>query len=57
MRLYIKRKGGGKGLISMNDSVKEEELSLLGYMYVKASDKWMLKVVGETLQVGETKNK
>ena len=57
MRLYIKRKGGGKGLISMNDSVKEEELSLLGYMYVKASDEWMLKVVGETLQVGETKNK
>ena len=25
--------------------------------YVKASDEWILKVVGEMLQVGETKNK
>ena len=32
---------------------KEKELGLFGC--VKASDKWMMKVVGETLKVGETK--
>ena len=37
----------------MYDCVKEEELGLFGY--VKASDKRILKVVGETLQLGETK--
>jgi hypothetical protein len=52
-RLYIKRKEGGRGLISIVDCVKEEELGLFGY--VKMSEEWMLKVVGEALQVGETK--
>ena len=42
-RLYlmIKRKDGGRGLISVYECVKEEELVLFGY--VKASDDWMLK--------------
>ena len=52
-RLYLKRKGGGRGLIRVCDCVREEELGLFGY--VKGSEEWMLKVVGETLQVNETK--
>ena len=52
-RLYMKRKNGGRGLISVIDCVREEELGLFGY--VKESEEWMLKVVGETLEVGETK--
>ena len=39
----------------MHACVREEELGLFGY--IKASDDWMLKVFGETLQVRETKNK
>lgn len=52
-RLYMKRKDGGRGLISVMDCVREEELGLCEY--VKASDEWMMKVVGKELQVGETK--
>ncbi|KXJ06748.1 hypothetical protein AC249_AIPGENE17286, partial [Exaiptasia diaphana] len=52
-RLYMKRKHGGRGLISVVDCVREEELGLCGY--VKASEEWMLKVVGEMVEVGETK--
>ena len=52
-RLYMKRKDGGRGLISVVDCVKAEELGLFGY--VKESNEWMLKVVGETLEIKETK--
>ena len=52
-RLYMKRKDGGRGLISVFDCVKQEELALSEY--VKETEEWMLKVVGETLHVGETK--
>ena len=50
-RLYLKWKDGGHGLISVADSICEEEFSL--FNYVKASEKWMLKVVGDTLVTGE----
>ena len=53
-RLYMKRKDGGRGLISVFDCVKLEEFALSEY--VKEIEEWMLKVVGETLPVGETKN-
>ena len=53
-RLYIKRKDGGRGLISVFDCVKQEELALSEY--VKETEEWMLKVFGETLHLGETKN-
>ena len=52
-RLYMKRNDGGRGLISVTDCVKEEELGL--FEYVKASDEWMMKVVAKELTVGETK--
>ena len=51
VRLCRKRKDGRRGLIGVYDCVKEEEIGL--FVCVKASDEWMLKVVGETLQVGE----
>ena len=38
----------------MFDCVKQKELALSEY--VKETEEWMLKVVGETLHVGETKN-
>ena len=50
----MKRKDGGRGLISVFDCAKQEELDLSEY--VKETEEWMLKVVGETLHVGETKN-
>ena len=50
----MKRKDGGRGLISVFDCVKQEELALSEY--VKETEEWMLKVVGKTLHVGETKN-
>ena len=50
----MKRKDGGRVLISVFDRVKLEELALSEY--VKETEEWMLKVVGETLHVGETKN-
>lgn len=52
-RLYMKRKNGGRGLISVINCVREEELGLFGY--VKDSKEWMLSVISETLEVGETK--
>ena len=52
-RLYMKRKVGGRGLISVKQCVKSEEAGL--YEYVKASEEWMLKVVAEGLEGGEAK--
>lgn len=52
-RLYLKRRDGGRGLISVSDCVREEERSL--WEYVRCSKEWMLKVVGEGLVEGETK--
>lgn len=52
-RLYMKRKHGGRGLISVVDCVRAEELGL--FAYVKESREWMLMVVGETLMAGESK--
>jgi hypothetical protein len=42
-RLYLKRKDGGKGLISVLDCVRVEEKSLCEY--VGKSEEWMLKEV------------
>ena len=44
-RLYMKRQIGGRGLISVEECVRKEELGLCEY--VKASDEWMLKVVAD----------
>ena len=52
-RLYMKRKEGGRGLMSVMECVRGEEIGLKEY--VVASDEWMLKVVGENVQVGESK--
>ena len=53
-RLYMKRKVGGRGLISVVECVRSEEAGL--HEYVMASDEWMLKVVAENLPVqGEPK--
>ena len=52
-RLYMKRKEGGRGLMSVMECVKGEEIALKEY--VVASDEWMLKVVGENVQVVESK--
>ena len=52
-RLYMKRKEGGRGLISVRQCVKAEEIGLCEY--VKASDEWMLKVVAEEMALGESK--
>ena len=53
-RLYMKRKVGGRGLISVGQCVKMEEAGLCEY--VKASNEWMLKVVAEDLVMGESKD-
>ena len=45
-RLYIKRKDGERGFISVYDSVKSEEKSL--NCYVLGIEEWMLKVVGSS---------
>ncbi len=52
-RLYMKRKVGGRGLISVEQCVKTEEASLCEY--VRASEEWMLKVVAEELDNEESK--
>ena len=52
-RLYRSRKDGGRGLISVIDCVKAEELGL--GEYVQRSEEWMLKVVAGTMEVGEKK--
>ena len=54
-RLYMNRRNGGSGLISVTDCVKEEELAF--FEYVKASKKWMLMVVAKAMQVRKTKHK
>ena len=43
LRLYIKRKEGGKGLISVEDCVKLERANLKSY--VSESEEWLLKEV------------
>ena len=43
LRLYMKRKEGGRGLISVEECVRLEEKSL--FEYVKASKEWMLMEV------------
>lgn len=52
-RLYMKRKEGGRGLISVEQCVRAEEAGL--QEYVMTSDEWMLKVVAEELTAGESK--
>ena len=52
-RLYMKRKDGGRGLISVLDCVNAEERSL--FEYVKGSEEELLMVVAEELEVGENK--
>ena len=47
-RLYMKRQVGGRGLISVEECVRAEELGLCEY--VAGSDEWMLKVVGAQLE-------
>ena len=42
-RLYMKRKSGGRGLISVEDCVRLEERGLCEY--VERSDEWMLQEV------------
>ena len=49
-RLYIKRKDGGRGLISVNECVRTEEANLRDY--VLHSEEWMLKVVADSLEAG-----
>ena len=43
LRLYIKRKEGGKGLISVEDCVKMERANLKSYL--SDSEEWLLKEV------------
>ena len=52
-RLYMKRKDGGRGLISVFDCVECESKSLKEY--VRGSLEWMLKVVAEDVGVDESK--
>ena len=52
-RLYMKRKDGGRGLISVEQCVRAEEAGLREY--VRESGEWMLKVVAEGIAAGETK--
>ena len=52
-RLYQKRKDGGRGLMSVKDCVRAEEISLKEY--VAGSEEWMLKVVASEVEVDETK--
>ena len=52
-RLYMKRKVGGRGLISVVECVRSEEAGL--HEYVMASDEWMLKVVAHGMEEAESK--
>ena len=54
-RLYLKRKDGGRGLVSVRDCVESEKRSLSDY--VSRSDEWMLKVVEENRLVSEVESK
>ncbi len=50
-RLYMKRKDGGRGLISVEECV-ESEVKSLGE-YVAKSEEWMLKEVAKVSKIGE----
>ena len=52
-RLYMKRAVGGRGLISVEECVRAEELGLSEY--VRANEEWMLKVVAEGMDEAEPK--
>ena len=51
-RLYMKRKDGGRGLISVEECVRAEERGLCEY--VLASEEWMLKVVATGMVESES---
>ena len=51
-RLYIQRKNGGRGLISVEDCVRKEERSLA--TYVKQSKEWMLCVISKEMESDES---
>lgn len=53
-RLYMKRKDGGRGLISVKQCVRSEEIGLCEY--VMGSEEWMLRVVAENMVVIESKD-
>ena len=53
-RLYMKRDVGGRGLISVEECVRAEELGLCDY--VAHSEEWMLQVVGTRMD-GEAEPK
>ena len=46
-RLYLKRKEGGRGLISVTDCVAQEVISLTSY--IQDSEEWMIQIVGKSL--------
>ena len=54
-RLYVKRKDGGRGLVSAMDCVEGEKRSLSEYL--RTSDEWMLKVVAEQRLIAEVESK
>ena len=54
-RLYMRREVGGRGLMSVVDCVRAEELGLREY--VSASGEWMLGCVSETFEEGNEKSK
>ena len=50
-KTYLNRKESGRGLISLEDCVRQEEASLR--TYVCGSGEWMLKVVADMGVVSE----
>ena len=46
-RLYLKRKEGGRGLISVTDRVAQEVIGLTSY--IQESEEWMLQIIGKSL--------
>ena len=52
-RLYLKRQEGGRGLMSVEECVRKEELGL--HEYVNSSGEWMLKVVADCMGEAEPK--
>ena len=46
-RLYMTRKDGGRGLISCEDCVRNEEKSLR--LYAQTANEWMLEIVADDL--------
>ena len=51
IRLYIKRKEGGRGLISVEDCVKMERANLKSY--VSEREEWLLKEVAAMERASE----